>query len=120
MHELEHYDFSQEMDRMVNLLTDKENDILINMIDKCENLEYSNNPHFDACDYAFELEKCWKRVDPEVIAIFILLNTNKINSHHDYLFIVIILYDVTALLHPVNYSQKPKHSQTSRRWGIFF
>lgn len=38
----------------------------MNMVDKCEDLEFASDPNFDACDYAFELERCWKKVDPEV------------------------------------------------------
>lgn len=67
MHELEHHDFSREMERAVNLLTDDENNILMNMLDRCEDLEFAKNSNFDACDYAFELEKCWKKIDPQVI-----------------------------------------------------
>lgn len=55
------------MERAADILTDDENNILLNMVDKCEDLEFANNPNFDACDYAFELEKCWKKTDPEVI-----------------------------------------------------
>lgn len=66
LHEIEHYDFSEEVDRVANLLTDEENAILLNMVAKCEDLEFASDPNFDACDYAFELEKCWKKVDPEV------------------------------------------------------
>lgn len=68
MHEVEHFDFSDEVDRVrvTDLLTDDENAILMNMVDKCEDFEFSKNPDFDACDYAFELEKCWKKTDPEV------------------------------------------------------
>lgn len=67
MHEVEHYDFSDELDRVTDLLTDEENNILMNMVDQCEALEFKKDPKFDACDYAFELERCWKKVDPEVI-----------------------------------------------------
>lgn len=70
LHEVEHYDFSEEVDRVVGLLTDDENAILMNMMDKCEELEFSKDPDFDACDYAFELEKCWKKNDPEVKSRF--------------------------------------------------
>lgn len=73
LHEVEHYDFSEELDRVADLLTDEENNILMNMVDKCEDLEFSKDPKFDACDYAFELERCWKKVDPVVITIFVLL-----------------------------------------------
>lgn len=73
LHELEHFDFSQEIERVVDLLTDEENTILLNMVDKCENLEFANDSNFDACDYAFELEKCWKKTDPEVIIIIIIV-----------------------------------------------
>lgn len=68
MHEIEHYDFSDEVDRVFDLLSDEENAILLNMVDKCEDFEFSkdSDQNFDACDYAFELEKCWKKVDPEV------------------------------------------------------
>ncbi|XP_031617959.1 general odorant-binding protein 83a-like [Contarinia nasturtii] len=65
LHEVEHFDFSEQVDRVSDLLTDDENDILVSMIDKCESLEYSKDPKFDACDYAFELEKCWKKFDPK-------------------------------------------------------
>lgn len=57
----------------MDLLTDEENNILLNMVDKCEDLEFAKDPNFDACDYAFELEKCWKRTDPEVIIIMIMI-----------------------------------------------
>lgn len=70
LHEVEHYDFSEELDRVSELLTDEENNILMNMVDKCEDLEFSKDPKFDACDYAFELERCWKKVDPEVKRFF--------------------------------------------------
>lgn len=65
---MEHFDFSDEADRVrvFDLLTDDENAILMGMVDKCEDLEFSKEPDFDACDYAFELEKCWKKSDPEV------------------------------------------------------
>lgn len=43
----------------------------MNMVDKCEDLEFSKDPKFDACDYAFELERCWKKVDPEVKTVFL-------------------------------------------------
>lgn len=68
LHEVEHYDFSEEDDRLsvLDLLTDDENAILMNMVDKCEDLEFAKDPDFDACDYAFELETCWKKTDPEV------------------------------------------------------
>lgn len=66
LHEVEHYDFSDEPERVATLLTDEENAILMNMVDKCEDLEFASDPNFDACDYAFELERCWKKVDPEV------------------------------------------------------
>lgn len=42
----------------------------MNMMDNCEELEFSKDPDFDACDYAFELEKCWKKNDPEVKSRF--------------------------------------------------
>lgn len=68
MHEIEHYDFSEELDEVLDLLTDEENAILLNMVDMCADLEFSKDPdtNFDACDYAFEMEKCWKKVDPQV------------------------------------------------------
>lgn len=63
------------MEQAVDLFTDDENAILLNMVDKCEDLEFAKDSNFDACDYAFELEKCWKKTDPEVnnILIFIFL-----------------------------------------------
>lgn len=65
---MEHFDFSDEADRVqiTDVLTDDENSVLMSMVDKCEDLEFSKDPDFDACDYAFELEKCWKKSDPEV------------------------------------------------------
>lgn len=65
---MEHFDFSDEVDRgrVSDLLSDDENAILMSMVDKCEDLEFSKDPDFDACDYAFEMEKCWKTSDPEV------------------------------------------------------
>lgn len=77
---MEHYDFSDESDRVriTDILTDDENAILMNMVDKCEDLEFSKDIDFDACDYAFELEKCWKKTDPEVnrFATFHQINCN--------------------------------------------
>lgn len=78
---MEHFDFSDEADRVrvFDLLTDDENAILMGMVDKCEDLEFSKDPDFDACDYAFELEKCWKKTDPEVKTTN--LNWNSIHLH---------------------------------------
>lgn len=78
LHEFEHYDFSDEPERVATLLTDEENAILMNMVDKCEDLEFASDPNFDACDYAFELERCWKKVDPEVNFIDSIEKKNQI------------------------------------------
>lgn len=65
LHEFEHFDFSNELEDVDELLTIEESDILIKMLDKCDDLE-SQNSKMDACDLAFEFEKCWKEADPEV------------------------------------------------------
>lgn len=50
-----------------DLLTPQEIDVLMNMIDKCEEMRHvSRDSNYDGCDHAFELEKCWKRADPNV------------------------------------------------------
>lgn len=94
MHEIEHYDFSDEVDRfrVIDLLTDDENNILMNMVDKCENLEFAKDPDFDACDYAFELEKCWKIADPEVITKPTNQKRNKRSFQFSYCFFSIITF----------------------------
>lgn len=94
MHEVEHFDFSEEADRVQvsDLLTDDENAILMSMVDKCEDLEFSKDPDFDACDYAFELEKCWKKSDPEVKLIQI--NNRFYATSH----VHCLRYSFTALL----------------------
>lgn len=66
LHELEHIDVKKEEEMVEQILTDEQGEILINMLEKCEDLEFSDNVDFDLCDYAFQLEKCWKKADPEV------------------------------------------------------
>lgn len=104
LHEFEHYDFSDEPERVATLLTDEENAILMNMVDKCEDLEFASDPNFDACDYAFELERCWKKVDPEVNFIDSIekksnLVVNKFEHYFYFLlfFSIITFYELTEI-----------------------
>lgn len=66
LHEFEHLDVENEEKLVFEVLTDDQAEVLFKMVDKCEDYEFSSDQNFDLCDYAFELEKCWKKADPTV------------------------------------------------------
>lgn len=77
LHEFEHIDVKNEEKLVEEILTVEQAEILFNMVDKCEDYEFSESPDFDLCDYAFELEKCWKKADPLVCHTCIFFWFNK-------------------------------------------
>lgn len=94
---LENYDFEGMFETNESFFTEKEEEILIEMEEKCESYDYELLKK-GKCEYAYQLNKCWKLVNPEVsdganvfffllfdilflfsVLLFTLIETNQFN-----------------------------------------
>lgn len=78
-HTFENYEESHDIDEF-DFFTSDEVDILLEMANKCDSYEF-NEQHDEKCEYAFQLNKCWKLANPEV-SIYIIYSFGEQRRHY--------------------------------------